>query len=131
MLQNRFELVRVDRELHIQHLRGVETLVSQAVIQHFPSREYTRRFFSVINAASGIRWMMLQVRETPLAGSSVVFATSTSRYDLANTLTNFRIAWQSERRPNGYALPRNAQRQPLTRNLFFQLHTHTGKGKLE
>lgn len=98
----RFELVLVDTHLDVKQLDGIEIFVSQAVIQHFLSREYTNRFFSTLNNASSINWMMLQVRETKYAQRSVLFATSTTRQDMELQLTNFRIEWQSEKKQNGY-----------------------------
>lgn len=100
--EKRFDLVRIDRELRTEELRGVDAFVSQAVIQHFPSREYTLRFLDAINAAPSVRWIMLQVRETPRVGSSVLFATSTTRRDLEQRLLNFRVEWQSTKASNGY-----------------------------
>jgi hypothetical protein len=100
--KKRFDLVRIDRELRAEELRGVDTFVSQAVIQHFPTHEYTLRFLDAINAAPSVRWIMLQVRETQRVGSSVTLATSTTRRDLEQRLRNFRVEWQSAKASNGY-----------------------------
>ena len=39
-----------------------DTIVSQAVIQHFPSLGYADRFLAGVEA-SGAKWLMLQTRD--------------------------------------------------------------------
>ena len=59
----KYELKRVDYQISIDNLQGIDTFVSQAVIQHFPTKEYTNHFLHTINMARSIAWVMLQVRE--------------------------------------------------------------------
>ena len=80
-------------------------MITQAVMQHFPSPDYTARFLDTLNNdAPSIKWMMLQVREARKAGASVTLATSISRQELEKHLTNFTLRWRSEKLPNGYVL---------------------------
>lgn len=110
----RYSLVRTDA-LTSAHLDGVQTFVSQAVIQHFPSHEYLRNFLSALEGAPSVRWAHLQVRERtpdyrkPGAAdgndgsmTSVTWSLSVSPDELAAALSSFRLVYSSPRQPNGY-----------------------------
>ena len=105
--------VRVDR-LAPHHLEGARTFVSQAVIQHFQSREYVADFLRALDAAASVQWTMLQVREVPkgTAGRDVRLATSVTGDELEALLPSFPLTWRSKRYRNGYVFytfQRNAQ----------------------
>ncbi len=98
----RYELRLVDGELRASQLRGVDSFISQAVIQHFPSDAYTARFLDAI-AEANVPWLMLQVRDNIYArGQSVTHAQSTSRATLRRHLPRYNITWVSPRASNGY-----------------------------
>eukprot|EP00965_Chrysotila_dentata_P252295 6210603-Pleurochrysis_carterae.AAC.2 len=81
----------------------IDVFVSQAVMQHFPSNVYTRKFLGVLSR-SRIPFLMLQVREldVKLQGISMEYAQFVTRDLLATHLPNYEMLWQSKREPNGY-----------------------------
>lgn len=102
--KKRFTLTRVSEHLNKSVLQGVDTFVSQAVIQHFPSDKYTEDFLQVLNDQTSIRWMMLQVREFNKRdqGKSIVRAQATDRQTLQRYLPTFQMTWHSHKHQNGY-----------------------------
>lgn len=61
---DRYALIRVDELPDLNAFGGAPptVFISQAVIQHFPSKAYFRRFANRINACPSIKHVMLQIR---------------------------------------------------------------------
>jgi len=100
---NKFTLIRTDA-LTPNNLYRIDTFISQAVIQHFPSDLYTQIFLDILNKGTELRWIMLQTRygNKRNQGKQVVNAQLTNTSYLKRRLSNFQLTWQSNRYPNGY-----------------------------
>jgi cyclopropane fatty-acyl-phospholipid synthase-like methyltransferase len=100
---NKFTLIRVDA-LTSNNLYGVDTFISQAVIQHFPSDLYTQNFLGILNHGTELRWVMLQTRygNKRNQGKEVARAQFTNTSYLKRQLSNYQLTWQSKIYPNGY-----------------------------
>ena len=99
----KFTLIRADA-LRPNHLYGIDTFISQAVIQHFPSDVYTENFLNILNHGTELRWIMLQTRSGNKRnqGKKVVRAQFTNTSFLKIQLSNFQLSWKSKTYKNGY-----------------------------
>ena len=102
--QHRYTLILAEeqalRDAILQPFR-IDLFVSQAVIQHFPSDKYFASFLAVLSR-SGIRYLMLQTRESGAQENDVTRAQVTKRPFLRAHLAPYRMLWHSPTMTNGY-----------------------------